>query len=113
MPVLHNRASNEMLKARMFAETEPRTTISFYKYFTINDPKRPAMNSIAFYRAERPGASIWRVKVSTPQISIPESKRKRSSAIFFTADPALNGLRLNIAPDDDGVNHSAQRRMKA
>ena len=28
-----------MLKARMLAETEPRTTISFYKYFTINDPQ--------------------------------------------------------------------------
>lgn len=43
MPVLHNRVSNEMLKARMLAETEPRTTISFYKYFTIDDPGRPAM----------------------------------------------------------------------
>ena len=39
MPVLHNRVSNEMLKARMLAETEPRTTISFYKYFTIVDPQ--------------------------------------------------------------------------
>ena len=39
MPVLHNRVSNEMLKARMLAETEPRTTISFYKYFTIDDPQ--------------------------------------------------------------------------
>ncbi len=39
MPVLHNRISNEELKARMLAETEPRTTVSFYKYFTIDDPK--------------------------------------------------------------------------
>ena len=39
MPVLHNRISNETLKAQMLAETEPRTTISFYKYFTIIDPK--------------------------------------------------------------------------
>ncbi|MCL6409214.1 hypothetical protein EXT70_26745, partial [Dickeya dadantii] len=35
MPVLHNRVSNKELKARMLAETEPRTTVSFYKYFTI------------------------------------------------------------------------------
>ncbi|WP_410316285.1 hypothetical protein, partial [Klebsiella pneumoniae] len=27
MPVLHNRISNETLKAQMLAETEPRTTI--------------------------------------------------------------------------------------
>lgn len=39
MPVLHNRISNDALKARMLAETEPRTTISFYKYFTIADPQ--------------------------------------------------------------------------
>lgn len=39
MPVLHNRISNDALKARMLAETEPRTTISFYKYFTIVDPQ--------------------------------------------------------------------------
>lgn len=39
MPVLHNRISNETLKAQMLAETEPRTTISFYKYFSIIDPK--------------------------------------------------------------------------
>lgn len=39
MPVLHNRISNEELKARMLAETEPRTTVSFYKYFSIDDPK--------------------------------------------------------------------------
>ncbi len=39
MPVLHNLISNEELKARMLAETEPRTTISFYKYFTIVNPQ--------------------------------------------------------------------------
>ncbi|MGK3327387.1 rhodanese-related sulfurtransferase, partial [Escherichia fergusonii] len=27
------------LKAKMLAENEPRTTISFYKYFTIADPQ--------------------------------------------------------------------------
>lgn len=38
MPVLHNQISNKILKERMLAETEPRTTISFYKYFNIHDP---------------------------------------------------------------------------
>ncbi len=56
MPVLHNRVSNEMLKARMLAETEPRTTISFYKYFTIDDPQatRDALYR-CFHRPER----VW------------------------------------------------------
>ncbi len=39
MPVLHNRISNDELKARMLAETEPRVTVSFYKYFTIVNPQ--------------------------------------------------------------------------
>ena len=39
MPVLHSRISNDVLKAKMLAESEPRTTISFYKYFHIADPK--------------------------------------------------------------------------
>ena len=38
MPVLHNRISNEELKARMLAETEPRTTVSFTNT-SIDDPK--------------------------------------------------------------------------
>ncbi|EPV4639398.1 hypothetical protein ACV4SH_004168, partial [Shigella sonnei] len=29
MPVLHNRISNDALKAKMLVESEPRTTISF------------------------------------------------------------------------------------
>ncbi|SUG01293.1 Rhodanese-related sulfur transferase [Salmonella enterica subsp. enterica serovar Hartford] len=40
MPVLHNRISNDELKAKMLAESEPRTTISFYKYFTIASPQQ-------------------------------------------------------------------------
>ena len=38
MPVLHNRINNEELKQLMLAETEPRTTVSFYKYFNVTDP---------------------------------------------------------------------------
>ncbi len=38
MPVLHNRVNNEELKQRMLAETEPRTTVSFYKYFPVAEP---------------------------------------------------------------------------
>ena len=50
MPVLHNRINNEELKQRMLAETEPRTTVSFYKYFHIADPK--AFRDALFIRLE-------------------------------------------------------------
>jgi UPF0176 protein len=39
MPVLHNRVSQKELKQRLFEETEPRTTLSFYRYFPIPDTK--------------------------------------------------------------------------
>ena len=43
MPVLHNRISNEELKARMLAETEPRTTVSFTNTSPSTIPKRFAI----------------------------------------------------------------------
>ena len=38
MSVLHNRISNKELKEKLYQENFPRTTISFYKYFSISDP---------------------------------------------------------------------------
>jgi UPF0176 protein len=37
MAVLHNRVSQKELKERLYKETEPRTTLSFYSYFSIDD----------------------------------------------------------------------------
>ena len=39
MAVLHNRVSQKELKERLFQESDPRTTISFYRYFPVEDPK--------------------------------------------------------------------------
>ena len=103
MPVLHNRVSNEMLKARMLAETEPRTTISFYKYFTIDDPQA---TRDALYQAFTALNVFGRVYLAregiNAQISVPESKVSAFRDVLYQFAPALNGLRLNIALDDDG-----------
>ncbi|MEN9599652.1 MAG: hypothetical protein RL596_1971, partial [Bacteroidota bacterium] len=40
MALLHNRVSSKELKERMLAETFTRTTISFYRYFFIENPQR-------------------------------------------------------------------------
>ena len=37
MSVLHNRLSNKELKEKLYQENFPRTTISFYQYFAIQD----------------------------------------------------------------------------
>jgi UPF0176 protein len=38
MSVLHNRLSQVELKKMLVAEKEPRITISFYRYFFIDNP---------------------------------------------------------------------------
>ncbi|MEO7765928.1 MAG: hypothetical protein ABIS01_00835, partial [Ferruginibacter sp.] len=40
MALLHNRVSQAELKKLLYEETEHRTTISFYQYFPIGDPKQ-------------------------------------------------------------------------
>lgn len=103
MPVLHNRISNEELKARMLAETEPRTTVSFYKYFHIADPQafRDALY-IQFYELKVFGRIYIAQEGINGQISVPASKYEAFREALYAADPALNGIRMNIAVDDDG-----------
>ena len=40
MAVLHNRVSQRELKQRLQEENEPRKTISFYRYFFIENPQQ-------------------------------------------------------------------------
>ena len=103
MPVLHNRISNDALKAKMLAESEPRTTISFYKYFHIADPKA---TRDALYQLFTALNVFWRVYLAhegiNAPISVPASNVETFRAHLYTFVPALEGLRLNIALDDDG-----------
>lgn len=103
MPVLHNRISNDALKAKMLAESEPRTTISFYKYFHIADPKaiRDALYQL-FTALNVFGRVYLAHEGINAQISVPESNVETFRAQLYAFDPALEGLRLNIALDDDG-----------
>ncbi|OSM99427.1 oxygen-dependent tRNA uridine(34) hydroxylase TrhO [Lonsdalea populi] len=103
MPVLHNRVSNEELKARMLAETEPRTTVSFYKYFQLNGPQ--AFRD-ALYVTLTEINVFGRVYIAeegiNAQISVPQSLFEAFKARLYQSHPALNNIRLNIALEDDG-----------
>lgn len=103
MPVLHNRISNDALKAKMLAESEPRTTISFYKYFHIADPKatRDALYQL-FTALDVFGRVYLAHEGINAQISVPASNVETFRAQLYAFDPALEGIRLNIALDDDG-----------
>ena len=102
MPVLHNRVSQAELKALLYKETEKRITISFYQYFTINDPQQFRDD---LYRLLNEIKVFGRIYVATEginaQISVPESAFNAFKDILYAIEP-LNGIRLNIAVDDDG-----------
>jgi len=102
MPVLHNRINNEELKQRMLAETEPRTTVSFYKYFHINEPQAFRDDLFRKFDALKVFGRIYIANEGiNAQISVPASGFEDFKAALYSYEP-MNGLRLNIAVDDDG-----------
>lgn len=103
MPVLHNRISNEELKAQMLAETEPRKTVSFYKYFPITAPQefRDELYK-KFYGLKVFGRIYVAYEGINAQISVPENNYELFKNELQKIDPALENIRLNIAVDDDG-----------
>lgn len=103
MPVLHNKVSNEELKARMLAETTPRTTISFYKYFNIEDPQQFRDELYVKFEALKVFGRIYIAREGiNAQVSVPEPDFEAFKETLYHFHPALNGIRLNIAVDDDG-----------
>ena len=102
MAVLHNRVSQKELKQRLMEETELRTTISFYHYFPIEDPK---IFRDELYRQLIELKVFGRIYVAhegiNAQISVPQSNFELMKDCLYSIAP-LNAVRLNIAVDDDG-----------
>lgn len=102
MSVLHNRVSNQELKQKLYEEDFPRTTISFYQYFPIQDPQ--AFRD-ELYRAFNAMKVFGRIYVATEginaQISVPTHHFEVFKDFLYSYKP-LNGLRLNIAVNDNG-----------
>ena len=86
----------------MFEETEFRKTISFYHYFSIDDPQR--FRDELFQNLHQLNV-FGRIYVAhegiNAQISVPESRFEAFKTYLYSIDP-LSGIRLNIAVDDDG-----------
>lgn len=102
MSVLHNRISHEELRKKLMEETEPRTTISFYKYFTIEDPQefrdtlyRHLNKLLVFGRIYIAQEGI-NAQISVPTINVENFKS------YINSIKAFEHLRFNIAVDDDG-----------
>lgn len=99
---LHNKVNREVLKQRIAAEETPRTTVSFYRYVRIDQPQE-------FRDQLFEGLSeldvLGRIYVAgegiNAQISVP-SALLDSFREYLYSIPGFNGLRLNIAIEDDG-----------
>ncbi len=83
-------------------ETFPRTTISFYCYFPIQNPKEFRDFLYKNLDVLQVFGRIYIAKEGiNAQISVPAEKMEAFRTFLFSIEP-LNGLRLNTAVDDDG-----------
>ena len=102
MSVLHNRISNKELKEKLYQENFPRTTISFYQYFTIQDP-------LAFrdelYKSLNTLQVFGRIYIATEginaQISVPTHLFEDFKTYLYSIK-GLEDIRLNVAVNDNG-----------
>ncbi len=102
MAVLHNRISNEELKQRLMEEQDPRTTISFYQYFPIQNPQEFRDHLYKnLYELNVFGRIYVAKEGINAQISVPSKNFETFKTFLYSIEP-LNALRLNIAVDDDG-----------
>jgi len=102
MAVLHNRVSQEELKQLLFQETEFRVTVSFYQYFNVENPQ---LFRDELYKGLNELKVFGRIYIASEginaQASVPQSNFELFKAFLFSY-PALKGIRINIAVDDDG-----------
>ncbi len=102
MAALHNRVSQKELKELLYLEKEPRTTISFYHYFVIDDPKQFRDILYTNLSALKVFGRIYVAREGiNAQISVPQSNFGAFQNYLYSIQP-LNNLRLNVAVDDDG-----------
>ncbi len=103
MAVLHNRISNAELKLQMLRETEPRVTVSFYKYFHISAPQQFRDDLYTRFESIKVFGRVYIAQEGiNGQISVPKGNMDAFRDTLYAADPALDGIRLNVAVDDDG-----------
>ena len=102
MKKLYNKVNKEELKKQMLEADEKRITISFYQYAKIADPQQ--FRDQLFLEWSELGV-FGRTYVAkegiNAQISVPEARFEDFKKQLYSID-FLDGIRLNIAIEDDG-----------
>lgn len=100
--LLHNRTDRRILKKQLEESKEKRVTLSFYKYVHIDNPHE--FRDQLFMDWSKIGA-YGRVYIAKEGINAQISILKEAFDHFcehLHATPYLQGVRLNIAVDDNG-----------
>jgi UPF0176 protein len=99
---LRNLTCQEKLKEQIQNDPTPRTTISFYQYAAVEEPA--LFRDELFENLSALGV-LGRIYVAqegiNAQISVP-NERLDDFRIYLYSFPFLDGIRLNIAVEDDG-----------
>jgi UPF0176 protein len=97
---LHNRISQKELKQRLLEEQEPRTTISFYRYFPVADPRVFRDQLYLAWSAMQVFGRVYLAHEGiNAQVSVPIS-RFPDFRDHLESIGQLKGLRLNKAVTD-------------
>jgi UPF0176 protein len=101
MAPLHNRISRRELKERLRKDPTPRTTISFYHYFKIANPKSFRDELYSHLKVLDVYGRIYVADEGiNAQINVPTAYLDAFRKYLYSIKQ-LNNLRLNIAVDDD------------
>lgn len=102
MKRLFNLVNNDELKEHMLQSEEARTTLSFYQYANIEHPE---IFRDQLYLGLNEFKVYGRIHVAkegiNAQLSVPSHQFEAMRAYLYSFN-FLNGVRLNIAVDDDG-----------
>ncbi len=100
---LYNKINRRILKEQMLSSEDEKVTFSFYHYVHIADPVEFRDQ---LFQAFSEWGILGRVYVAregiNAQVSIAESKFEEFRKFLYREYSALNGIRLNVAVDDDG-----------
>ena len=102
MAPLHNRISQKELKKLLAEEPFPRTTISFYRYFHVEDPVKFRDELFLGLQQLQVFGRIYLAQEGiNAQVSVPVSSFDSFRNYLYSIE-ALQNVRLNVAVDDDG-----------
>ncbi len=104
---LYNRVNRRELKARMQQSTEPRVTLSYYKYVTLPNPQLFRDHLFSLYHQLGVLGRIYVAREGVnAQLSVPESNFEAFQTMMRGIE-FFQDLRLNIAREDGGKSFFA------